>query len=88
MVTSKISDILTKCSEAILIEKTIQSKIRESIFDPELPSSGTPHLFLAEKQLLSLATYPRCTVGIFYVMPLIFEVNGKNHLYLRYLIYN
>lgn len=46
---------------------------------------GTPPLLVCEKQLLSLATYPKCTEGILYTMPLVFNVNGANILYLRYI---
>ena len=72
-----------KCTEAASFEGLIQNLIKESVFDPALPSCGTPHLVLAEKQLLSLATYSKCTDGILYATPLIFEVKGENHLYIR-----
>ena len=61
--------------------------IMSSIFIEDISkthSVGSPHLLVAEKQLLLLATYPYCTDGILYAMPLIVEANGQLILYLRF----
>ncbi|XP_066924458.1 uncharacterized protein [Clytia hemisphaerica] len=41
------------------------------------------HLMAAEKVLLSLSSYSRCTECILYAMPFVLDVNGENNLYLR-----
>eukprot|EP00111_Clytia_hemisphaerica_P013330 TCONS_00039118-protein len=79
----EILQIFMKCREAIVLEQDFQALIKQSLFDPNFPSTGTPSLLIAENEILSLSTYSKCTDGIFYVMPLIFEVCGENQLYLR-----
>ena len=73
-----------KCFEATQLENLFQQHVMSCILETETQTSGTPHLLVAEKLLLNLATYPNCTDGILYSIPLIFEVNGEIVLYLRY----
>ena len=79
-VAINIAQILVKCVEAADLERKFQSILKECLCDA---SGGTPQLLVGEKQLLSLATYAHCTDGILYGLPLIINVNGENHLYLR-----
>ena len=75
-----ISQTLTKCVEAAGFERTFQSVLKECLCDAP---GGTPQLLVGEKQLLALATYAHCTDGILYGLPLILDINGENHLFLR-----
>ena len=75
--------IISKCSEAATIETTIQAILKKSMETKEKKGNGELHLMAAEKVLLSLASYPRCTECILYAMPLVLDVNGENNLYLR-----
>ena len=82
----EIFQVLLKCTNAVTIERDIQNQTEKKLFNKDSPSSGTPPLFIAEKEMLKLSTYPTCTDGIFYAMPLIFNVKGEKVLYIRYYI--
>ena len=70
-----------KCREALLLEQEFQKLVKQCVFS--VPYTNTPPLFVAENEMLALSTYPNSTEGIFYVMPLVIEVGGENHLYIR-----
>uniref|UniRef100_A0A7M5WYX6 SWIM-type domain-containing protein n=2 Tax=Clytia hemisphaerica TaxID=252671 RepID=A0A7M5WYX6_9CNID len=57
-----------------------QKIISDSITDLQ---SQTPPLILCERKLLTLSSHVGCTDGILYAMPLIAEINGERHLYIR-----
>eukprot|EP00111_Clytia_hemisphaerica_P020286 TCONS_00059785-protein len=77
---SNITDLLKRCYRATCYDAIFQEAIKNAILNEK---NGTPQLLSGEKQLLNLATYSRCTDAILYVMPLIFNIEGRNLLYLR-----
>ena len=74
------SMLLSKCLEAASLDMLYQKILSDSITDLQ---SQTPPLILCEKKLLTLSSHVGCTDGILYAMPLIAELNGERHLYIR-----
>lgn len=74
------SILLSKCLEAASLDMLYQKIISDSITDLQ---SQTPPLILCERKLLTLSSHVGCTDGILYAMPLIAEINGERHLYIR-----
>ena len=87
-VVNQFNDILGCCVSAVKLENLIQSVIKDAIFCDYMcgkdASMVTPHLLVAEKNLLTLSSYPDCTDGIIYALPLVFDVNDEKYLYVRY----
>ena len=75
--------MLLKCLEAASYEDLFHKLLASILLDESDVNLGTPHIFLAEKQLLNLASYCNCTDGIIYCVPLIVDVNDNLVLYLR-----
>ena len=71
---SAVDDLLT---QNIHIESADKSK-----------SNITPQLFTGEKHLLSLSSYPDCTEGILYSMPLLYQKNNRTTLFVRYVSFD
>ena len=80
----------SKCNDAIVVERSVQDIIKASLFstsevaDSCSTSVVTPYLLTVEKNLLALSTYPVCTDGILYCLPLLFDVGEDVVLYVRY----
>ena len=88
----KFYPLLSKCNDAIVVERSVQDILKASLFstsevaDACSTSVVTPYLLTAEKNLLALSTYPDCTDGILYCLPLLFDEVGGLVLYVRYVL--
>ena len=88
----KFHPLLSKCNDAIVGERSVQGILKASLFstrevaDACSTSVATPYLLTAEKHLLALSTYPDCTDGILYGLPLLFDVGEDLVLYVRYVL--
>uniref|UniRef100_A0A7M5WWV1 Uncharacterized protein n=1 Tax=Clytia hemisphaerica TaxID=252671 RepID=A0A7M5WWV1_9CNID len=86
-VTKALAPVSTifKCGEAAVLDMFFHDRLKAVVID-ENHNEGkkSPPLLVGEKQLLTLAVYEECSDAIFYVMPVIIEVNGENNLFLRY----
>ena len=89
----KFYPLLSKCNDAIVVERSVQDILKASLFstsevaDACSTSVVTPYLLTAEKNLLALSTYPDCTDGILYCLPLLFDVGEDLVLYVRYVLH-
>ena len=90
--TEKFYPLLSTCSDAIVVERSVQDILKTSLFstsevaDACSTSVVTPYLLTLEKNLLALSTYPDCTDGILYRLPLFFDVGKDLVLYVRYVL--
>ena len=88
----KFHPLLSKCNDAIVVERSVQDILKASLFltsevaDACSTSVVTPYLLTVEKNLLALSTYPDCTDGILYRLPLLFDVGEDLLLYVRYVL--
>ena len=88
----KFHPLLSKCNDAIVVERSVPDILKASLFsasevaDTCSTSAVTPYLLTAEKNLLALSTYPHCTYGILYCLPLLFDVGEDFVLYVRYVL--
>lgn len=85
-VLEKFSVTLKKCSRAINIEAQLQELIKPMVCKKikDGQSMDTPYLFTMEKNLLSLSSYPDCTDGILYAMPVVVDIGDDNNvMYVR-----
>ncbi|XP_057292633.1 uncharacterized protein LOC130621360 [Hydractinia symbiolongicarpus] len=79
-ILKQFNDMLGMCLPAVNLENKFQTYIKEAI-DTD---NSTPQLIVAEKKLLLLSTYTDCTDCILYGLPLVFEIDSKYYLYIRY----
>ena len=85
-ILEQFADTLKKCSRAINIEAQVQEFMKPNLCKriQEGQSMDTPYLFTMEKNLLSLSSYPDCTDGILYAMPIVIDIGDDNKvLYVR-----
>ena len=70
-------EVIGKCLDAMKLQQEIDQILEESLVIPSNEkTSCTPHLLVGEKNLLSLASYPDCTQGVLYAIPLILQLRG------------
>ena len=71
----KFHPLLSKCNDAIVVERSVQEKLKASLFSTSEVADA-----------LALSTYPDCTDGILYCLPLLFDVGEDLVLYVRYVL--
>ena len=75
---------IMKCGEAAALDMFFHDRLKAVVLNENhKEEKKSPPLLVGEKQLLNLAVYEECSDAIFYVMPVIIEVNGENNLFLR-----
>ena len=82
--TSKITELLIRCGIATSYDIMVQEMIEGAIV--EKGSRRTPPLISGENQLLAFATYFKCTDIILYALPFVLNIDGRNVLYLRFVV--
>ena len=79
--------MIQRCADAMKIQYEVDHVLEKNILVESAnqnKSSVAPPLFTAEKNLLLLASYPDCTEGILYSMPLLLKSNNFVTLLIRF----
>ena len=79
--------MINQCIDAMKIQYEVDQVLEKNILVESAnqnKSSVTPPLFTAEKNLLLLASYPDCTEGILYSMPLLLQSKNTVTLLIRF----
>ena len=87
MESAQIVSVLLQCQDVLKIESHFQELLKSAISLEDVSKThvvSTPHLLIIEKQLPSLSSYQKCTDGILYGLPILFEWNEKTVLYIRF----
>ena len=82
-------NIISKCDNAMKLQSSIDDILSPNIqteSSDKSKSNITPQLITGEKNLLLLSSYPDCTEGILYSMPLIYQKNDRTVLFVRYIL--
>ena len=85
MESAQIVSVLLQCQDALKIESHSQELLKSAISLEDVSKThvvSTPHLLIIEKQLPSLSSYQKCTDGILYGLPILFD--EKTVLYIRF----
>lgn len=80
-------NIISMCDDAMKLQSAIDDILVENIqtqSSDKSKSNITPQLITGEKNLLLLSSYPDCTEGILYTMPLLYKKNNRTVLFVRY----
>ena len=79
--------MIQRCADAMKIQYEADQVLEKNILvesGNQNKSSVTPPLFTAEKNLLLLSSYPDCTEGILYSMPLLLKSKNSRTLLIRF----
>ena len=78
--------LLLQYQDTLKIESHFQELLKSAILLEDVSKTHvvSTHLLIIEKPLLNLSSYEKCTDGILYGLPILFEWNEKAVLYIKF----